>query len=60
MARTHCPNCDKVIEIKSPRVGAALVCPECDVDLEVISVSPFEVDFPLDDDWDDDDTDDWN
>jgi lysine biosynthesis protein LysW len=34
-------------------------CDECGAELEVISVDPFEVDFPLDydEDWDDDEED---
>jgi lysine biosynthesis protein LysW len=46
--KTRCPNCDAVISVESPREGAVIRCPECDVELEIISTSPFEVDFPLD------------
>ena len=56
MPKTYCPNCDAVISVKNPREGATVTCHECDMKLEVISVDPFEVDFPLDyeEDWDDD------
>lgn len=47
MARTYCPNCDAVISVDAPRLGAMVTC-ECGAELEIISVNPFEVDFPLD------------
>ena len=55
MPKTYCPNCDALISVEKPRVGATVKCRECDVELEVISANPFEVDFPLDyvDEWDD-------
>ena len=55
MATTYCPNCDATITELSPRIGAMVPCKECGLELEVISVNPFEVDFPLDyeEDWDD-------
>ena len=52
MARTYCPNCDAAISVESPRVGDTTKCGDCGEELEIISVNPFEVDFPLDDDWD--------
>jgi lysine biosynthesis protein LysW len=52
MAKAYCPNCDSVINVDSPRMGAMITCGDCGQELEVISVSPFEVDFPLDDSWD--------
>jgi len=42
-----------VISVEKPRMGAMLTCRECSQELEIISVSPFEVDFPLDEDWED-------
>ena len=55
MPKTYCPNCDALISVEKPRVGATVKCRECDIELEVISANPFEVDFPLDyvDEWDD-------
>ena len=54
MPKTYCPNCDAVIVMDKPLVGAMTTCRECGVELEIISTNPFEVDFPLDydDDWD--------
>ena len=60
MAKAYCPNCDAEVSMNSPRLGTMFQCPDCEVDLEVVSVNPFDVDFPSDnyDDWDDDDYDD--
>jgi len=54
MAKTYCPSCDAVISKDDPKEGAMITCRECDTELEIISVDPFEVDFPLDydEDWD--------
>lgn len=58
MPKTFCPNCDVEFNIGNPKLGASVTCKDCGTDLEVISVNPLEVDFPLDslDDeaWDDD------
>ena len=48
MAKTHCPNCDAVINVDKPREGAILTCPACAIELEVIRTDPFVVDFTLD------------
>jgi hypothetical protein len=44
-----------------PRLGATITCPECGDEFEVVSTDPFDVDYPLDDDWDeeDDEDEDW-
>lgn len=60
MAYAYCPNCDAEIEVRSPKLGAKLACPECDEQLEVVSIDPFDVDYPYDDDWDDDWDEDWD
>ena len=60
MAKTYCPECDEDIVVSTPREGAKVTCGECGTELEIISVTPFEVDFPLDyGDDDDDDEDDY-
>ena len=51
MATVRCPECDFEIVRSNPRVGDMITCPECGVDLEIILDVPFEVDYPLDDDW---------
>jgi len=55
MAKAYCPNCDAAVIKDNPRIGAMITCRECDTELEIISISPFEVDFPLDyddEEWD--------
>jgi alpha-aminoadipate carrier protein LysW len=53
MPKTYCPECDAVISMDHPREGAMIKCPECGEELEIISTDPFEVDFPFDEDWED-------
>lgn len=55
MRKTLCPNCDAVMTMDRPQRGAVVRCDECDVQLVIIGVSPFEVCFPFyycDEDWD--------
>jgi alpha-aminoadipate carrier protein LysW len=54
MSATHCPECDAEIVFEaSTETGEIIVCPDCGVDLEVISLSPPEVDLaPMEqEDW---------
>lgn len=60
MFRALCPDCGEVVELKeSTRVGDRVVCVECGVELEVISLYPFDLDYVLEEDWGDEDED-WN
>jgi lysine biosynthesis protein LysW len=54
MAKTYCPECDAVITMDDPELGALFKCPECDAELEVVSTHPFDVYFHFDEEWDDD------
>jgi lysine biosynthesis protein LysW len=62
MPKTYCPECDAVIGVQDPKIGYQFKCPECDVDLEVTSVDPFDVYFPYEDDenWDEDQGGSWD
>jgi len=56
MPKGFCPDCDATITVgREVKVGARLSCPECSVELEVLSLSPFELDYAdfeeLDEDW---------
>ncbi len=52
----HCPECEAVIDEEFEDVGEIFTCPECGVELEVISIDPLEFDLaPVDDEDDDDD-----
>ena len=52
-----CPECDAEIEVDEFDVdkGDQLSCPECGSNLEVVGLSPIELDVADDDDDDDDD-----
>ena len=60
MAKAYCPHSDAEVSMNGPRLGTMFQCSACEADLEVVSVDPFDVDFPGDDysDWDDDDRED--
>jgi lysine biosynthesis protein LysW len=60
MAMTYCVSCDAEIHRENPKVGASITCTECGELLDVVDTDPFEVDYPPDDNWDDDEDDeDW-
>lgn len=48
MVTTLCLECDAVIVIAKPRYWAEITCRACGRELEIISMNPFEVDYPLD------------
>jgi alpha-aminoadipate carrier protein LysW len=51
---SYCPECEAVIDEEFEDVGEIISCPECGVELEVISVDPVEFDLaPIDDEEDD-------
>ena len=54
-----CPECDAEIEVDEFDVdkGDQLSCPECGSNLEVVGLSPIELDLSTDDDEDDDEDD---
>lgn len=60
MPKTYCPACDAVVSVDNPRTGGMVTCRECGAKLEIISTSPFEVDFPLEEDeWEWEEEDEW-
>jgi lysine biosynthesis protein LysW len=65
MAGALCPNCQAMVTVVGPEIWTMTKCADCGIELEIISVDPFEVDFPLDywdhvDEDDDDDDDDYD
>jgi alpha-aminoadipate/glutamate carrier protein LysW len=53
---SYCPECEAVIDEEFEDVGEIISCPECGVDLEVISIDPVEFDLaPIDDEEEEDD-----
>jgi alpha-aminoadipate carrier protein LysW len=59
MPKTYCLECDAVIEVNKPREGAMIRCPQCGLEMEIVDIDPLDVDYPLDDDWYDDENDEW-
>ncbi len=52
---SYCPECEAVIDEEFEDVGEIISCPECGVELEVISIDPVEFDLaPVDDEEDED------
>ena len=52
---SYCPECEAIIEEEFEDVGEIIPCPECGIELEVISIDPVEFDLaPVDDEEDDD------
>ncbi len=52
MPRGFCPDCDAMITVgREVKVGTLLNCPECGVELEVLSLSPFELDYADFEEW---------
>jgi lysine biosynthesis protein LysW len=49
-----CPECDSMIMLdKGAKLGERIECPECGMLLEVINLTPLELDYALEDeDWD--------
>lgn len=64
MSLALCPDCEEGINMGSDaRIGQRISCPHCGADLEVVELSPIELDWAYDDgDWeeDDDDDEDWD
>lgn len=56
MANAKCPMCGASVGVPSNvKEGDQVFCDSCDAELEVVSVKPLELDWPLDDyDYDDD------
>jgi alpha-aminoadipate carrier protein LysW len=50
---SYCPECEAVIDEEFEDVGEIITCPECGVELEVISIEPVEFDLaPIDEEED--------
>ena len=71
MTRGLCPECDAEVSVgKGAKIGQKVTCHSCGAFLEVVEISPMELDWAFDDDEekdyeddemfdDDDDDDDW-
>lgn len=58
MANAKCPMCGGSVKISSTaKKGSLVYCDSCDAELEIVSLKPLELDWPLEDyedDFDDD------
>jgi lysine biosynthesis protein LysW len=55
MPYATCPGCnDDIYLSKRPRLGEVIYCPSCAAELEVISLTPLELDWHLEEDEADD------
>lgn len=60
MNKAKCPMCSADVTIpKNAKLGTLVICGECEAELEVVSLKPLELDWPLDD-LDEDDEDDFD
>ena len=48
MPVTFCPNCGMLVTWPNGQMGAMITCLLCNAELEIISLDPFVVDFPID------------
>lgn len=53
----YCPECEALIDEEFEEIGEVITCPECGVELEVVSLDPVELDLAPEDDEDEDDYD---
>ena len=44
---SYCPECEAVIDEEFEDIGEIISCPECGVELVVISINPVEYDLAL-------------
>jgi len=49
----HCPECDAELELADVMEGEIVVCPDCGVDLEIITLDPLKLELaPMEqEDW---------
>lgn len=50
---THCPECDAPITLDDPMIGEIIPCPDCGVELEVLTLDPLTLDLApeVEEDW---------
>jgi alpha-aminoadipate carrier protein LysW len=67
MEEGYCPECDSKISLgRDPQEGQKVTCSSCGAYLEVVGLSPIDLDWAFDenedDDWDEEeeDDDDWD
>ena len=56
----HCPECEALVDLDADEVeeGETVSCPDCGMDLEVMSTNPMELRLAKEEDLDEDEEDD--
>lgn len=55
MPYATCPGCDEKIYLRTtPKIGDIVYCPTCETELEVVGLNPIELDWPWEDEEEDD------
>ena len=53
MLRAKCPDCGTMVELEENiQVGSRVVCVDCGLEFEILSLGPLTLDYVLEDDWD--------
>jgi transcription initiation factor IIE alpha subunit len=59
MTTAYCPDCEETVSFRArPKLGQRFSCPSCASELEVINLSPLELDWAYDEpetDWEEED-----
>ena len=54
MQKAECPACGSKVNLSGrPKMGQHVKCPACNTELEVVWLDPVELDWPYDDDEED-------
>jgi alpha-aminoadipate carrier protein LysW len=54
MRKAECPQCGKLISVGThPTMGKPIECEECGAELEVVWLDPLELDWRMEEDFDD-------
>jgi alpha-aminoadipate/glutamate carrier protein LysW len=66
VAIAFCPDCEEPVRVATPKLGQRVACQSCGAELEIVEVSPLELDWAYDetaDDWEEEEeeeADDWD
>jgi lysine biosynthesis protein LysW len=58
-ASAVCPDCGAGVVLRGALwIGQEVICPHCDIELEVVETDPLELDWPYDDEWEEEEEED--
>ncbi len=53
MRRIECPNCGTLLDLnQNMKLGQVFNCPDCETELNVVNIEPFEIDYYYGEDYD--------